>query len=155
MVTAYGPLAELQDTDLRRNFDVNTVSYLLCACEAVRRMSTNRGGEGGAIVNVSSRAASMGMAKEYVHYAASKGAIDSLTIGLALEVAGEGIRVNAVSPGLIDTEMQFPDRYARIAPTLPLSRGGRPEEVAEAVLWLLSDKASYVIGTNILITGGR
>jgi NAD(P)-dependent dehydrogenase (short-subunit alcohol dehydrogenase family) len=112
-------------------------------------------GKGGSIVNVSSRAATLGMPGEYVHYAAAKGAIDTMTRGLAIEVAGEGIRVNAVSPGLIDTDIQIPERLARLAPTVPIGRAGLPEEVAEAVLWLVSSAASYVTGANIAVTGGR
>lgn len=155
VITAYGRVEDLTDSDIRRNFDVNVISYILCAREAVRRMSKRHGGHGGTIVNVSSRAATMGMPNEYVHYAAAKGAVDTLTRGLALEVISDGIRVNAVSPGLIDTEMQTPERYRRIASSLPIQRGGRPDEVAEAVLWLLSSKASYVVGGNILVSGGR
>jgi NAD(P)-dependent dehydrogenase (short-subunit alcohol dehydrogenase family) len=155
IITAYGRLDALSDADLRRNFEVNTVSYFLCAREAVRRMSTRHGGEGGVIVNVSSRGATMGMPGEYVHYAASKAAVNALTTGLALEVAAEGIRVASVSPGLIDTEIQMPDRFARIAPTTPMRRAGTADEVAEAVVWLLSDKASYVTGADLLVTGGR
>jgi NAD(P)-dependent dehydrogenase (short-subunit alcohol dehydrogenase family) len=155
IVTAYGRLEALSDEDLRRNFEVNTVSYFLCAREAVKRMSTRHGGKGGVIVNVSSRAATMGMPGEYVHYAASKAAVNALTTGLALEVAAEGIRVASVSPGLIDTELQIPERFARLAPNTPMHRAGSPEEVAEAVVWLLSEKASYVTGADLLVTGGR
>jgi NAD(P)-dependent dehydrogenase (short-subunit alcohol dehydrogenase family) len=155
VVTAYGRLDVLSDAALRRNFEVNTVGYFLCAREAVKRMSTRRGGNGGVIVNVSSRAATMGMPGEYVHYAASKAAVNLLTTGLALEVAGEGIRVASVSPGLIDTELQIAERFARLAPNTPMHRAGAAEEVAEAVVWLLSGKASYVTGADILVTGGR
>jgi NAD(P)-dependent dehydrogenase (short-subunit alcohol dehydrogenase family) len=154
-ITGYGPLAELGEAALRRNFEVNVIGPILCAREAVRRMQKSRGGRGGAIVNIASRAATMGMPNEYVHYAAAKGAVISFTIGLSKEVIGDGIRVNSVSPGLIDTEMQMPERFARLAPTVPIGRAGSPEEVAEAVLWLLSDKASYVTGADILIAGGR
>jgi NAD(P)-dependent dehydrogenase (short-subunit alcohol dehydrogenase family) len=118
-------------------------------------MSTRHGGQGGVIVNVSSRAATLGMPGEYVHYAASKAAVNGLTKGLALEVAAEGIRVASVSPGLIDTELQLPERFARIAPTTPMRRAGTANEVAEAVVWLLSDKASYVTGADLAVTGGR
>jgi NAD(P)-dependent dehydrogenase (short-subunit alcohol dehydrogenase family) len=155
IVSAYGRLDVLSDQDLRRNFEVNTIGYFLCAREAVKRMSRRHGFSGGVIVNVSSRAATMGMPGEYVHYAASKAAVNGLTAGLALEVAGEGIRVASVSPGLIDTELQIPDRFARIAPTTPMHRAGTAEEVAEAVVWLLSDRASYVTGADVAVTGGR
>ncbi len=131
----------------------------LCAREAVRRMSTRHGGTGGAIVNISSRAAKTGSAGEWVHYAASKGAIDSFTIGLAREVAMEGIRVNAVAPGLIETGLHAangaPDRLERLAATIPMQRPGTPIEVAEAVLWLLSPAASYTTGAILEVGGGR
>jgi NAD(P)-dependent dehydrogenase (short-subunit alcohol dehydrogenase family) len=155
VITAYGRVDALSGEALHRNFAVNTVAYFLCAREAVRRMSTRHGGSGGVIVNVSSRAATMGMPGEYVHYAASKAAVNALTTGLGLEVAAEGIRVASVSPGLIDTEIQMPDRFARLSPTTPMQRAGTPNEVAEAVVWLLSDKASYVTGADLLVTGGR
>ena len=155
VITAYGRVDALSGEALQRNFAVNTVAYFLCAREAVRRLSTRHGGSGGVIVNVASRAATMGMPGEYVHYAASKAAVNALTTGLALEVAAEGIRVASVSPGLIDTEIQMPDRFARLAPTTPMRRAGSPEEVAEAVVWLLSDKASYVTGADLLVTGVR
>jgi len=155
IISAYGRLDALSDHDLRRNFEVNTISYFLCAREAVKRLSTRHGGTGGVIVNVSSRGATMGMPGEYVHYAASKAAVNALTAGLALEVAGEGIRVASVSPGLIDTEIQMPDRFARIAPNTPMGRAGSAEEVAEAAVWLLSEKASYVTGADLLVSGGR
>jgi NAD(P)-dependent dehydrogenase (short-subunit alcohol dehydrogenase family) len=144
---------------LRRVFDVNVVGCFLCAREAVRRMSTKKGGAGGAIVNVSSMASRIGGAGEWVHYGASKGAVDTLTIGLAREVADQGIRVNAVSPGLIDTDIHaaagFPDRMEKLAPTVPMKRGGSPEEVAETVLWLMSEAASYVTGVIVPVSGGR
>lgn len=131
----------------------------LCAREAVTRMSTARGGTGGAIVNVSSVAARLGAPGEYVDYAASKAALDALTIGLAREVAGDGIRVNGVRAGIIDTEIHAdggePGRVDRLGPTLPMKRGGHPIEVARAILWLLSDEASYSIGTFIDVAGGR
>lgn len=137
----------------------NVAGPILCAREAVRRMSTRRGGGGGAIVNISSLAARTGGSGEWVHYAASKGAIDSFTIGLAREVAAEGIRVNAVAPGLISTDIHAaagaPDRPARLAPAIPMRRPGTPEEVAEAVLWLLSPASSYVTGTILEVGGGR
>jgi len=155
IITAYGRVEDLSEEALRRCFDVNVIGCFLCAREAIRRLSTRHGGRGGSIVNISSRAATRGMPGEYVYYAASKGAIDTMTHGLALELAGDGIRVNAVSPGLIDTEIQMPDRLKRLVPTIPMGRAGRSEEVAEAVLWLLSEQASYVTGANILVSGGR
>jgi NAD(P)-dependent dehydrogenase (short-subunit alcohol dehydrogenase family) len=144
---------------LERTFAVNVTGSILCAREAVRRMARSRGGGGGAIVNVSSIAARLGGAGEWVHYAASKGAIDSFTRGLAIEVAADGIRVNAVSPGLIETDIHatssIPDRLATLAPTVPMRRAGTPEEVAETIIWLLSEKASYVSGTIVDVGGGR
>jgi NAD(P)-dependent dehydrogenase (short-subunit alcohol dehydrogenase family) len=138
---------------------VNVGGTILCSREAVRRMSTRRGGTGGAIVNISSRAAHTGAAGEWVHYAASKGAIDSFTIGLAREVATEGIRVNAVAPGLVDTELHAangePGRLQRLMGTIPMGRAGVPHEVAEGVLWLLSSAASYTTGAILEIGGGR
>ena len=138
---------------------VNVTGTILCAREAVRRMSTKRGGDGGAIVNISSRAAHTGSPGEWVHYAASKGAIDSFTIGLAREVATEGIRVNAVAPGLVETGIHAangePGRLERLMPTIPMRRAGLPEEVAEAVLWLLSGAASYTTGAILEVGGGR
>jgi NAD(P)-dependent dehydrogenase (short-subunit alcohol dehydrogenase family) len=138
---------------------VNVTGAILCAREAVCRMSTRRGGTGGAIVNISSRAAQTGSAGEWVHYAASKGAIDSFTIGLAREVATEGIRVNAVAPGLIETGLHAangaPDRLHRLAATIPMKRPGTAAEVAEGVLWLLSPAASYTTGAILQIGGGR
>jgi NAD(P)-dependent dehydrogenase (short-subunit alcohol dehydrogenase family) len=150
---------QIDERRLRRVLDVNVVGPFLCAREAVRRMSTARGGRGGAIVNVGSAASRLGSAGEYVDYAMSKGALDTLTTGLSLEVAGEGIRVNAVRPGFISTEIHArggdPERLTRLAPAIPLGRPGAPEEVAEAVVWLLSAKASYVTGAFIDIAGGR
>ena len=138
---------------------VNIVGSILCAREAVRRMSMKRGGAGGAIVNVSSLVARIGGANEWVHYAASKGAVNSFTIGLAREVAAEGIRVNAVAPGLVDTDLHAragaPDRLERMAPSIPMGRAGTAEEVAAGVLWLLSPAAGYVTGTILEIGGGR
>jgi NAD(P)-dependent dehydrogenase (short-subunit alcohol dehydrogenase family) len=138
---------------------VNVTGAFLCAREAVRRMSTRHGGAGGAIVNISSRAVKTGSPGEWVHYAASKGAIDSFTIGLAREVATEGIRVNAVAPGLIETGLHAangaPDRLERLASTIPMQRPGTPLEVAEAVLWLLSPAASYTTGAILEVGGGR
>ncbi|HEU4676639.1 MAG TPA: SDR family oxidoreductase [Motilibacteraceae bacterium] len=140
---------------LRRLLEVNVVGAFLVAREAVRRMSTARGGTGGVLVNVSSRAAQLGSAGEYVDYAASKAALDALTVGLAQEVAGEGIRVVGVRPGLIDTEIHAPGRLERLGSTPPLGRPGRPEEVAEAIGWLVSDAASYVTGATLDVGGGR
>ncbi|MET2830157.1 SDR family oxidoreductase [Mesorhizobium shangrilense] len=144
---------------MERIMRVNVVGSMLCAREAVKRMSTTHGGKGGAIVNLSSMAAHIGGANQYVDYAASKGAIDSFTIGLAREVAAEGIRVNAVSPGIIDTEMHAstgePDRIARIQDALPMKRAGTADEVARAVLYLLSDAASYTTGAILNVSGGR
>jgi NAD(P)-dependent dehydrogenase (short-subunit alcohol dehydrogenase family) len=154
--------ARLEDMDadrLARIFATNVTGAFLCAREAVRRMSTNHGGSGGAIVNVSSMAARLGAPGEYVDYAASKGAIDTLTIGLAREVAAEGIRVNAVRPGVIYTDLHAsggePGRVDRVKSGVPMKRGGSPEEVAEAILWLASDEASYTTGTFIDVSGGR
>jgi NAD(P)-dependent dehydrogenase (short-subunit alcohol dehydrogenase family) len=144
---------------IEKTFAVNVTGAILCAREAVRRMSTKRGGSGGAIVNISSIAARTGAAGEWVHYAASKGAIDSFTTGLAREVATEGIRVNAVKPGLVDTEIHAangePGRLQRLMGTIPMNRPGQPNEIAEAVLWLLSPAASYVTGAILEIGGGR
>lgn len=144
---------------LNRIFTTNITGYFLCAREAVKRMSTRNGGNGGAIVNVSSAAARLGSAGEYVDYAASKGAIDTLTIGLAREVAGEGIRVNAVRPAFIYTDIHAsggePGRVERVKESIPMRRGGQPEEVANAILWLLSEEASYTTGTFIDLAGGK
>jgi NAD(P)-dependent dehydrogenase (short-subunit alcohol dehydrogenase family) len=155
IISAYGPVEGLTAADIERNFRINVTGVMLCAREAVKRMSRRHGGDGGAIVNIGSRAATMGMPKEYVHYAAAKGAVAAFTTGLAKEVVGEGIRVNSVSPGLIRTEIQPAERFDRLGPTVPIGRAGQPEEVAEAVLWLLSEKASYVTGADILVAGGR
>jgi NAD(P)-dependent dehydrogenase (short-subunit alcohol dehydrogenase family) len=144
---------------IERMLRVNTLSAFLCAREAVRRMSTKHGGDGGGIVNVSSRAAALGAATHYVDYAASKAAVDTLTVGLANEVAAEGIRVNSVRPGLVYTDIHaatgLPDRVDRLAHTVPMGRGGQPEEVAAAILWLLSREASFVTGTILDVSGGR
>ncbi len=146
---------ELTAEALQRTFAVNVVGTILAARAAVRAMSTRHGGAGGAIVNLSSVAARLGGPGELVHYAASKGAIDSFTIGLGREVADEGIRVNAVAPGLIDTEMNSSERQARFAPSIPIKRVGVASEVAEAVAWLLSPASSYVTGTTLTVSGGR
>jgi NAD(P)-dependent dehydrogenase (short-subunit alcohol dehydrogenase family) len=155
----FARVEEVSAAAIQKTFVVNVAGAMLCAREAVRRMSTRRGGTGGAIVNISSRAAHTGSAGEWVHYAASKGAIDSFTIGLAREVATEGIRVNAVAPGLVDTELHAangdPGRLQRLMPTIPMGRAGTPDEIAEAVLWLLSPASSYVTGAILEVGGGR
>ncbi len=152
-------LDEMEVGRLERVFATNVVGAFLCAREAVRRMSTRHGGSGGGIVNVSSVAATLGSPNEYVDYAASKGAMDTMTIGLAREVAQEGIRVNAVRPGVIYTDIHAsggePERVERVKAFVPMKRGGQPEEVARAVLWLLSDDASYTTGTLLDVSGGR
>lgn len=144
---------------LKRMFDTNVLGAFVCAREAVRRMSTRHGGTGGSIVNVSSVAARLGGAGQYVDYAASKGAIDSLTVGLAKEVALEGIRVNAVRPGIIDTDIHAsggqPDRARLMAPQVPMQRPGTAMEVAQAIVWLMSDEASYTTGSVLDVAGGR
>lgn len=150
---------QMDASRLQRVLAVNVIGYFLCAKEAVRRMSTRYGGSGGAIVNVSSAAARLGSAGEYVDYAASKGAVDTLTTGLANEVAAESIRVNAVRPGFIITDIHAsggePDRLQRVAAGIPLGRAGQVEEVARSILWLLSDEASYTTGAFVDVAGGR
>ena len=150
---------EMDVARLERMLRINVVGSFVCAREAVRRMSTAHGGAGGSIVNVSSVAARLGAPGQYVDYAASKGAIDTFTVGLAKEVADEGIRVNAVRPGLIDTEIHasggLPRRAFDLAPTVPMKRVGRAEEIASAIVWLLSDEASYTTGALLDVTGGR
>jgi len=152
-------LSGIDAARLGRVLATNVVGSFLCAREAVSRMSTSYGGTGGAIVNVSSRASQLGSPNEYLDYAASKGAIDTFTIGLAKEVAGEGIRVNAVRAGVIDTEMHAsggePNRIERVKKDIPMQRGGHPNEVANAIMWLLSDAASYTTGSFIDVSGGR
>lgn len=154
-----GPIIDLPADDLARLLAINVGGYVLCCREAVRRMSTKRGGHGGAIVNVGSRAAQLGGAHTWVHYAASKGAVDSLTIGLSIEIAREGIRVNSVRPGLIDTEIHagagMPERIATLGPKLPMGRAGTAEEVANLIVWLGSAEASYVSGALIDVGGAR
>ncbi len=144
---------------INRVLSTNVTGYFLCCREAVKRMSTEHGGSGGAIVNVSSVAARLGSPGEYVDYAASKGAVDTLTTGLSLEVAAQGIRVNGVRPGFIYTDMHAsggePGRVDRVAPAIPMRRGGQPEEVAQAIAWLVSDSASYVTGSFIDLAGGK
>jgi len=146
---------ELTLEALQRTLAVNVVGTILAARAAVRAMSTRHGGAGGSIVNLSSVAARLGGPGELVHYATSKGAVDTFTLGLGREVADEGIRVNAVAPGLIDTEMNPGERQARIVPNIPIKRVGMAAEVAEAVAWLLSPAASYVTGTTLTVSGGR
>jgi NAD(P)-dependent dehydrogenase (short-subunit alcohol dehydrogenase family) len=152
-------LDQMDANRLKRIFGANVIGPFLCAREAVRRMSTRHGGRGGAIVNISSGAARSGAPGEYIDYAASKGAVDTMTIGLAKEVAEEGIRVNAVRPGFIYTDLHArggePGRVDRVKALVPMQRGGRPEEVAAAVLWLLSAEASYITGSILDVTGGR
>ncbi|MEU8134040.1 SDR family oxidoreductase [Streptodolium elevatio] len=159
IVGAHGRFDDLDSVALRRTVDVNVVGAMLCAREAVRRMSTRRGGPGGLIVNISSRAAQLGSAGEWVHYAATKAAVDALTLGLAHEVAAEGIRVNAVAPGLIETGLHAgagqPNRLAEKANSIPMGRAGTAEEVAEAVMWLLSDASAFTTGAVLPVHGGR
>lgn len=142
-----------------RVLGANVIGSFLCAREAIKRMSTQHGGQGGSIINLSSIAARLGAPGEYIDYAAAKGAIDSMTVGLAKEVAGEGIRVNAVRPGVIDTEIHAsggePDRIERVKASVPMGRGGKAEEVAEAILWLASEHASYTTGALLDVSGGR
>jgi len=145
----------LPAVDLARVLQVNVAGAFLCAQAAVRRLSTRHGGAGGAIVNIGSVASRLGGGGEFVHYAMTKGAIDTLTLGLAREVAAEGVRVNAVAPGLIATDMNPQERLDRLAGAIPAGRVGRAEEVAEAVAWLISDAASYVNGTILTVSGGR
>jgi NAD(P)-dependent dehydrogenase (short-subunit alcohol dehydrogenase family) len=152
-------LGDIDAARIARMFTTNVTGPFLCAREAVRRMSTKQGGTGGAIVNVSSAASRIGGGGEYVDYAASKGAIDTFTLGLGKEVAAEGIRVNAVRPGIVYTEIHAsggePGRVDRMKSFVPMGRGGQPEEVAAAILWLLSDEASYITGTILDVAGGR
>jgi NAD(P)-dependent dehydrogenase (short-subunit alcohol dehydrogenase family) len=150
---------EMSVSRLQRMWATNITSSFMCAGQAVRRMSTKYGGSGGAIVNVSSVASRLGSPAQYVDYAASKAAIDTFTLGLAKEVASEGIRVNAIRPGIIDTDIHAsggdPDRAARMASQLPMERAGTADEVAQAIVWLLSDAASYTTGTLLDVSGGR
>lgn len=148
-------VADLEVAELRRLLDVNVVGYFLCCREAVRRMSTRTGGAGGRIVNVSSVAATRGSPNERVHYAASKGAVNSLTAGLALEVAREGIRVNTLTPGLTHTTLHPPGRVEGLESAVPLGRAAQPEEIARGILWLLSTEAAYMVGANLVMSGGR
>jgi NAD(P)-dependent dehydrogenase (short-subunit alcohol dehydrogenase family) len=152
-------VADMDAERLQRIFATNVIGTFLCAREAVKRMAKKYGGNGGGIVNVSSKAAAHGSAFEYVDYAASKGAVDTFTFGLSKEVVAEGIRVNAVRPGIIHTEIHVSGgeagRATRMGPMVPMGRSGQPEEVADAILWLLSDEASYITGALIDVTGGR
>jgi NAD(P)-dependent dehydrogenase (short-subunit alcohol dehydrogenase family) len=154
-----GRLVELSTKDLRRVVEVNLVGSVLCARRAAQEMSTGSGGAGGAIVNVSSSAATIGSPGEYVHYAAAKAAVDALTIGLAKELAADGIRVNCVAPGLVHTDIHAasgdPGRPARLAPGIPMGRAGEPDEVAAAICWLLGPDASYTTGAILRVAGGR
>lgn len=151
----YSRLEEADNAMMRAVLELNVLGALICVKAAAQRMSTKKGGQGGSIVLISSMAATLGSAGEYVWYAASKGAVDTMTVGLSRELAGEGIRVNAVSPGLIETGLHPPGRLERLAPQMPIPRAGKPEEVAEAVLFLLSDASSYTTGTNVRVSGGR
>ena len=152
-------LEEMDAARLQRVFATNVLGSFLCAREAIKRMSTAHGGRGGAIVNLSSVAARLGAPHEYIDYAAAKAAIDAMTIGLAKEVAAEGIRVNAVRPGVVYTDIHAsggePDRVERVRASVPMARGGQPEEIAEAVLWLASGQASYTSGALLDVAGGR
>ena len=150
-----GHLQELAKDQIDHVLGVNVVGPFLCCREAINRMSLNNEGDGGSIVNVSSGSAISGAPKDGILYAASKGAVNSLTVGLAQEVAIEGIRVNTVSPGLTETDMPPEDAFTRLAPNLPMGRAGKPDEIAEAIVWLLSDAASYVSGANLRVGGGK
>ena len=159
IVTRPSRVEAMDSERLHHMFSTNVVGPFLCAREAIKRMSTKHGGKGGAIVNISSGAARLGSPGEWVDYAASKGAIDTMTIGLAKELAGEGIRVNCVRPGFVNTGIHAgagePGRIERLRDSIPMKRGGEPEEVARAILWLLSDEASYSTGAIVDVTGGR
>ena len=159
IVAPSSQLADMSLARLRQVFDTNILGAFLCAREAARRLSISRGGRGGAIVNVSSAAARLGSPNEYIDYASSKGAIDTFTLGLAKELGADRVRVNAVRPGLIDTEIHAsggkPERAAQLGATTPLGRAGSADEVAQAIVWLLSDEASYVTGALLDVAGGR
>ena len=159
IVAPSSQLADMSLARLRQVFDTNILGAFLCAREAARRLSISRGGRGGAIVNVSSAAARLGSPNEYIDYASSKGAIDTFTLGLAKELGAERVRVNAVRPGLIDTEIHAsggkPERATQLGATTPLGRAGSADEVAQAIVWLLSDEASYVTGALLDVAGGR
>ena len=155
IVAKSSKFADATTETLRCVVDVNLMGALLCCRAAVRRMSTAKGGQGGAIVLLSSMAAQIGGANEYVVYAAAKGGVDTLTIGLAREVIKEGVRVNAIRPGLINTDIHEPGRLERVSPSVPMGRAGEPDEVAAAILFLLSDAASYITGSVLNVSGGR
>lgn len=159
MIAPVARLDAMEPDRIAEILRVNVLGTMLCSAAAVRRMSTRHGGKGGGIVNLSSAAAKLGAPGAYLDYAASKGAIDTFTVGLAVEVAGEGIRVNGVRPGIIDTDFHAqggePDRVQRLASTIPMGRPGTADEVAQTILWLLSEDASYVTGTTLAVTGGR
>jgi len=157
-----GKITRVEDMSteaMRGVFDLNVIGLMIANREAVRRMSTRRGGPGGVVVNLSSIAPRIGSANEFVHYAASKGAVDAWTLGLSREVAAEGVRVNAVAPGMVDTDIHasagVPDRAQRLGATVPIGRAASADEIAEAVVWLLSDAARYCIGTVLTVNGGR
>ena len=159
IIAPHSKLADMDLARMRRVFDVNVLGAFLCAREAARRMGRSRGGQGGTIVNLSSVAARLGAPGEYLDYAGSKGAIDTLTVGLAKELAPDGIRVNAVRPGIIETDIHAsggkPERAAQLGPSVPMGRAGTAEEVGEAIVWLMSDAASYVVGAIVDVAGGR
>lgn len=155
IIGPYSRLDEVATETLREVLDLDTLGAMLCLRAAIRRMSTKHGGKGGSVVMLSSMAATIGGAGECVWYAAAKGAIDSLVIGAAREVGKEGMRINAVSPGVIDTDIQPPGRVERVSPLLPMGRAGEADEVAEAILFLLSDAASYINGANLRVSGAR
>ncbi|MCZ6773789.1 MAG: SDR family oxidoreductase [Proteobacteria bacterium] len=159
VVGRIGPFSGYDSERLKRTFDINIYGAFLCARETVKRLSTASGGTGGAIVNVSSAAARIGSPNEFVDYAASKAAIDAMTLGLAKEYGAQGIRVNSVRPGIVDTDIHAsagaPDRVEKFSSMVPMKRAGSPEEVARVILWLLSDEASYTTGAFVDISGGR
>jgi NAD(P)-dependent dehydrogenase (short-subunit alcohol dehydrogenase family) len=155
IIGPYSRLDEVATETLREVLDLDALGAMLCLRTAIRRMSTKHGGKGGSVVMLSSMAATIGGAGECVWYAAAKGAIDSLVIGAAREVGKEGVRINAVSPGVIDTDIQPPGRVERVSPLLPMGRAGEADEVAEAILFLLSDVASYINGANLRVSGAR
>jgi NAD(P)-dependent dehydrogenase (short-subunit alcohol dehydrogenase family) len=159
VVDLYSRVEDYTRERLERMFAINSIGAIRCAAEAVRRMSTKNGGEGGSIVNISSMAAVIGSPGQYVDYAASKGAIDTFTVGLSKEVAAEGIRVNAIRPGIIETDIHasggHPERVAEIAPSVPMQRPGHPDDIADAALFLLSEQASYMTGAILNVSGGR
>ncbi|GIH04100.1 oxidoreductase [Rhizocola hellebori] len=152
IIEGRGNLVDVAEADIRRVIEVNVLGAIFCAQEAIRVMTA---GGGGSIVNVSSGAATLGGPGEYVHYAMSKGALDTLTVGLSKELGAAGIRVNTVSPGVIRTDIHAPGRLERVGPLAPMGRAGEPDEVAAAIVWLLSDEASYVTGANLRVAGGR